>query len=106
MPPGRLDFGYALRDEKYFGPWGPDVLTKPPSHYLSQLYVDTMGFHAPAVMLAIATVGIDHVVMGSDNPPVNIALKNTVDTIQNLSISQADKQKLLGGNAARLLKLT
>jgi aminocarboxymuconate-semialdehyde decarboxylase len=106
MLPGRLDFGYELRNEAYFGPWKPDVLSKPPSHYISQLYVDTMGFHAPAVMLAVATVGIDHVVMGSDHPPVNVSLKKTVDTTQSLPLSMSDKQKILGGNAARLLKLS
>jgi predicted TIM-barrel fold metal-dependent hydrolase len=63
-------------------------------------------FHAPAVMLAVATVGIDHVVMGSDHPPVNVSLKKTVDTTQSLPLSMSDKQKILGGNAARLLKLS
>lgn len=105
MLPGRLDFGYEHRQEAYFGAWEPDVLSKPPSHYIRQLYVDTMGFHPPAVMLAIYTVGAEHVLMGSDHPPVNTSLRKTVDTTLNLPISAADKQKILGGNAERLLHL-
>lgn len=106
MLPGRLNFGYEMRKDAYYGPWEPDVLTKPPSHYISMLYVDTMGFHAPAVQLAIATVGMDHVLLGSDHPPVWISLKRTVETTMGMPISVADKRKILGGNAARLLKLT
>lgn len=106
MLPGRLNFGYELRKDAFFGPWEPDVLSKPPAHYISMLYVDTMGFHPPAVQLAIATVGIDHVLLGSDHPPVTIALKRSVETTMGLPISVADKRKVLGGNAARLLKLT
>jgi aminocarboxymuconate-semialdehyde decarboxylase len=105
MLPGRLDFCYEWRHETYFGPWDPDVLSHPPSYYINQLYVDTMGFHPPAVMLAVNTLGADRVLLGSDHPPVNTALRKTLDTTMNLPISAADKQKILGDNAARLLKL-
>lgn len=105
MLPGRLDFCYEWRHETYFGPWEPDILTHPPSYYINKLYVDTMGFHAPAVMLAVNTLGADHVLLGSDHPPVNTSLKKSLDTTMNLPISFADKQKILGENAARLLKL-
>jgi aminocarboxymuconate-semialdehyde decarboxylase len=104
--PGRLDFGYELRDDASFGPWQPDVLSKPPSDYISQLYVDTMGFHSPAVMCCVGTVGVDHVVMGSDFPPVDVPLERTIDLVRNLPLSVADRTAILGGNAARLLKLT
>jgi len=106
MLPGRLDFGYEMRKDAFYGPWEPDVLSQPPSEYVSMLYVDTMGFHAPAVQLAIATVGIDHVLLGSDHPPVWVSLKKTVATTMGLPISATDKAKIMGGNAARLLKLT
>jgi len=105
MLPGRLDFGYALRKDMTYGPWEPDVLSKPPSHYISQIYVDSMGFHPAGVLCALATVGVDHVVLGSDHPPVNIPLKRSVDVVRNLPITEQDRKKILGGNAARLLKL-
>lgn len=101
--PGRLDFGYELRDDAAFGPWEPDVLAGPPSTYVPRLYVDTVGFHSPAVLCCIATVGAAHVVMGSDFPPVHVPLSRTVDLVRQLPISLADREAILGGNAARLL---
>jgi predicted TIM-barrel fold metal-dependent hydrolase len=58
------------------------------------------------VQCAIDTVGIDHVVYGSDFPPVPIRLKRSVDVVHQLKISSQDKEKVLGGTAAKLLGLS
>jgi aminocarboxymuconate-semialdehyde decarboxylase len=106
MLPGRLGFGYELRRDMSFGPWEPDVITRPPATYIQQLYFDTVSLHPPAVSCAIETIGVDHVVFGSDSPPVPIPLKRSVDVVNALKISAEEKQKIFAGNAAKLLGLS
>ena len=105
MMAGRMDYIYELRKETAYGEWGPDTPSKPPSTYFDQIYVDTMGFHTAGALCAVATFGVDHVLFGSDFPPVEIPLKNSVKVVDDLPISQPDKEKIAGANATRLFGL-
>ena len=104
--PGRIGMGYEMRKDMSFGPWESDALTKHPAEYIKQLYMDTVSLHTPAVFCTVETVGVDHVVFGSDFPPVPMPLKRSVKVVNDLALPEEDKKKILGGNAAKLLGLS
>ena len=96
---GRWEHGYQVRPEAKI------EIKQPPSHYIPLLYFDTITHFAPALEYLVATVGADRVLMGTDYP-ADMAESQPVSRVQSLTgISEADKQKILGGNAARLFKL-
>ena len=55
--------------------------------------------------MVIDTVGVDHVLYGSDAPPLTSLKPRAIKLIEDLDIPATDKAKIFGGNAARLLKL-
>ena len=64
-----------------------------------------MSYHAPAVECAIKTVGVDRLIFGTDSPMLVALKKRGLDLIDQLGLSAADKQMVLGGTAKKLLKL-
>ena len=48
--------------------------------------------------------GADHVVMGTDYP-FDMGVEDPVGFVARGKLSSADKAKIMGGNAARLLKI-
>jgi aminocarboxymuconate-semialdehyde decarboxylase len=81
------------------------ALKKRPSEYFKkELFVDTMVFHEEGLRHLIAEVGINQMVYGTDYPfdwPVGVDF-----VLKAPFLSNADKVAILGGNAARLLKIT
>ncbi len=82
---------------------GPAALPKPVSHYLKRMFTDTVSPHAPGMRFAIDYYGIDNVMYGTDYPCWDPA--TALKLIDELALSEADKQKLFYDNARRILKL-
>lgn len=103
---GRLDYAYELRDEAYFlGKYEPLRIKHKPSHYLKTIFLDTVCYHAPAIKCVLDTVGVDHVLYGSDAPPLTSLKPRAIELIEDLKLPAADRAKVFWQNAAKLLKL-
>jgi aminocarboxymuconate-semialdehyde decarboxylase len=104
MLAGRLDMSYGLRQLNGYGEWGPELIARKPSEYIKMLYVDSVSFHKPALMCALETLGPDHVLFGSDFPPVYTDdPEDPVGLVNRLDTDKETKAKILGENANNLL---
>ena len=94
---GRLNHGWKVRLEC-------KALKKPPSSYLRRFTYDTIS-HAPeSLRYLINLVGADHVMMGSDYC-FDMGYERPVKAVTALKLSRGDQERILRGNAARLLRL-
>jgi aminocarboxymuconate-semialdehyde decarboxylase len=102
----RMDYAYELQDEAFFlGSYAPMKIKHAPSHYLKMMYLDTVTYNPPAVKMVLDWVGADHVLYGSDAPPLTSLKPRAIKLIRDLDIPAADKDKIFAGNAKKLLKL-
>ncbi len=104
----RLDLGWQVAQK--FHAQGV-AITRSPSHYLARFYLDNLAYSETAysdtaLLCALSCVGSDHIVLGSDAPfPVG-DLARSVEFIRRCQLlTEAEREKILGGNAARLLRL-
>lgn len=80
-----------------------EKLPKLPSEYLKKIYVDTSGSSSKdAILSTIETVGIEHILWGSDYPS-NATPQSSIKTIKELNISNKDKEKVLAKNLLSIL---
>jgi predicted TIM-barrel fold metal-dependent hydrolase len=71
-----------------------------------RLYMDTLTFHAPTIRYAVAALGIDRVLMGSDWPIRLDAYADNVTAAFEAAGLSAEEQEMVGsGNARRLFGL-
>jgi aminocarboxymuconate-semialdehyde decarboxylase len=95
----RLDRGYhAFRECRTH-------VRKPPSEYLKAWYYDTVNFDQRALELAIEFAGTRQVLAGSDYPHLIGSIGGMLGSIRELSLSDAEKAAILGGNACELVGL-
>jgi len=95
----RMDHGWKAR---------PDcrtVIKKTPSSYLEKFYFDTITFDRGMLEQEVARFGADHVLLGTDYP-YDMGVDDPVGFIDGAKkLSKKDKEQIMGGNAAKLLKI-
>lgn len=95
---GRWDHGWRHRKE-------PRALVddRPPSDYLRQMFFDSLTHDGPALELLAKRVGWDQIVVGSDYP-FDMAADDPVGAVEALGLAPEILEKVLAGNAERLLR--
>ena len=97
--PARMDHGYKVRPECH------DHISRPPSYYMKKIYYDTMVFGEEQLEHLVNLWGADRVVIGTDYP-YDMGYYKPVDFVEGTrSLSHAEKDAIIGGNAAKLLGL-
>lgn len=96
---GRIEIGFNAYPECKAN------ISEPPSHYLKQIWMDSICYDQDVLMSSYAYSGADKILLGTDFPHQITDMEKAVERIRRLDISDEDKQKILGENAAKLLKL-
>jgi aminocarboxymuconate-semialdehyde decarboxylase len=96
---GRIDIGFKAYPECKVN------IKEPPSTYLKRIWTDSIIYDEDILMSTLAFSGAEKLVLGSDHPHQIGDMANCVERITNLDISDEDKEKILWGNAAKLLKI-
>jgi aminocarboxymuconate-semialdehyde decarboxylase len=94
---GRMDHGYAVRRDV-------PALPQPPSAYMRRFTYDTIGHTGSIVKFLIAEVGADRVMLGSDYC-LDMGYLRPVQNLDALNLPARERDLILRGNAARMLKI-
>jgi aminocarboxymuconate-semialdehyde decarboxylase len=74
-----------------------------PSEQLKRAYYDTVNFDQASLRLALDFAGVDRIVAGSDYPHQIGSIDLMKTSLAAMDVSDDDRDKILGGNAARIL---
>jgi aminocarboxymuconate-semialdehyde decarboxylase len=95
---GRLDRGFEIRGECKH-------LPRKPSDYLRRFTYDTIAYSEDVMNDLVGLVGAERIMMGSDYC-FDIAYNDPVAIVNGMrSLDEAQRQQILWGNAAKLLRL-
>jgi aminocarboxymuconate-semialdehyde decarboxylase len=95
---GRLDRGFHTRNEC-------KTIPRPPSEYLKRFTYDTISYSEDVLQDLVDLVGADRIMMGSDYC-FDIAYEEPLKMVTAMrTLSEEQKQQIVGGNAVRLLGL-
>ena len=94
---GRMDQGWRTR---------PDLnrLSRQPSSYIQRFYYDTIAHSKTVMEFVVKEVGADRVMIGSDYC-FAMGYSEPVQFLEQVDLSADQRKMILGGNAARALKL-
>jgi len=81
------------------------VIKKRPSSYLEKFYFDTITFDPQMLRQMVDRYGAEHVLLGTDYPydMGEVDPLSLIDSVPRLQ--RVEKDRMLGGNASRLLKI-
>jgi aminocarboxymuconate-semialdehyde decarboxylase len=96
---GRVDHGAEVRAEIK-----PLHLPQPPSAYMQRFTYDTIVHSKPVLEFLIREVGAERIMLGSDYC-FDMGYERPVQFLEQISLSNAQRNMILGGNAARILKV-
>lgn len=97
--PARFDHAARVRSDV------SERISRPPSAYLRQLYFDTMVFDTEDLAYLVARYSADHVLLGTDYP-YDMGEDDPVGLVSSVAgLEEKERAMILGGNAARLLRL-
>ena len=94
----RLDHSYSLRPEL------KKIIPDKPSGYLRKLYFDTIVHSVVALQYLAKVVGADRIVIGTDYP-MAMGDFDSVQKVMQLDLPAAQRELILGENAARALSM-
>jgi aminocarboxymuconate-semialdehyde decarboxylase len=95
----RVERGYEVYPECR------DHISRPPSEYFRRIHIDTVNFDPAALRLGLDFAGPDRMVFGSDYPHQVGYIDRALGAVRGLALNDSERARILGGNAARLLKL-
>jgi len=94
---GRIDAGWTVRPETR-------RLAQKPSSYLRRFNYDTVSHSGPVLDFLIRNIGVDRLVLGSDYC-FDMGYAQPIAFVDGLGLPPEQKSLVIGGNAARLLKI-